>query len=92
MFTMHVYKQSNLLIIGGRGIESGKPISPDSISFQNSIFSIDTSTLHVSKLTDLPTSIASHSSVLINDRYIVIYGGTQGLRFFDNLLRYDIDT
>ena len=39
----------------------------------------------------LPTAIGSHVSALIEDRYLVVYGGTNGLRFFDSILRYDIE-
>ena len=27
---------------------------------------------------------------MIGDSYLVLYGGTNGLRFFDNVIRYDI--
>lgn len=39
----------------------------------------------------LPTALASHTSLLIDDKFLVIYGGTNGLRFFDNVIRYDIE-
>jgi Galactose oxidase, central domain len=39
----------------------------------------------------LPTALAAHASILIDDRYLLIYGGTNGLRFFDNIIRYDIE-
>ena len=39
----------------------------------------------------LPTALASHASYLIDDRFLIIYGGTNGLRFFDNVIRYDIE-
>ena len=38
----------------------------------------------------LPADVASHQSALIDDQYIVMYGGTNGLRFFDSLLRYSL--
>lgn len=38
----------------------------------------------------LPTAIGSHVSMLVDDKYLVIYGGTNGFRFFDNILRYEI--
>jgi hypothetical protein len=28
--------------------------------------------------------------MLVEDRYIVLYGGTNGFKFFDNIVRYDI--
>ena len=40
----------------------------------------------------LPTALASHASYLIDDRYLVIYGGTNGLKFFDNVIRFDLET
>ena len=38
----------------------------------------------------LPADLASHQSGLIDDKYIVMYGGTNGLRFFDSIVRYSI--
>jgi hypothetical protein len=38
----------------------------------------------------LPADLASHQSALIDDKYIVMYGGTNGLRFFDSIVRYSI--
>jgi len=34
--------------------------------------------------------LASQASTIIDDKFIFIYGGTNGLRFFDNVIRYDI--
>jgi hypothetical protein len=28
--------------------------------------------------------------MLVDDRYIVVYGGTNGYKFFDSIVRYDI--
>ena len=39
----------------------------------------------------LPTALGSHVSSIVDDQYIVVYGGTNGLRFFDSILRYDIN-
>jgi hypothetical protein len=39
----------------------------------------------------LPTALASHQSFLIDDKILIIYGGTNGLRFFDNVIRYDME-
>jgi N-acetylneuraminic acid mutarotase len=40
---------------------------------------------------NLPTSLAGHASFLVDNKYICIYGGTNGLTFFDNICRYDIE-
>lgn len=39
----------------------------------------------------LPADLASHSSALIDDKYLIVYGGTNGLRFFDSILRYSLE-
>ena len=35
--------------------------------------------------------MGSHVSAIIDDKYLIVYGGTNGYRFFDSILRYDID-
>jgi hypothetical protein len=44
----------------------------------------------IEEFAQLPTAIASHQSFLIDDQYLLIYGGTNGLGLFDNVIRYDI--
>ena len=39
----------------------------------------------------MPSPLASHTSFMIDDRYIIIYGGTNGLRFFESIIRYEIE-
>jgi hypothetical protein len=46
----------------------------------------------VSEFGTLPSAIGSHVSTLIDDKYLLVYGGTNGFRFFDSILRYEIDT
>ena len=53
--------------------------------------SLDLKTGEIEEFGRLPTGLASHSSYLIDDKYLIIYGGTNGQRFFDNVIRYDID-
>jgi hypothetical protein len=36
----------------------------------------------------LPSDLASPQLALIDDQFIVMYGGTNGLRFFDSVIRY----
>jgi hypothetical protein len=38
----------------------------------------------------LPSAIGSHVSFIVDDKYLVLYGGTNGFRFFDSILRYEI--
>lgn len=58
--------------------------------FNEAIYEIDIATGSVYHLGTLPCALASHSSVLINDQYLIIYGGTNGLRFFDSVVRFDL--
>ena len=34
--------------------------------------------------------MASHTSFMIGDDYIILYGGTNGLTFYNSVIRYDI--
>mmetsp|Transcript_17629 Transcript_17629/g.29781 ORF Transcript_17629/g.29781 Transcript_17629/m.29781 type:complete len:99 (+) Transcript_17629:653-949(+) len=61
--------------------------------FRDVVLSLDIeSGMIEGEFAQLPTALASHTSFLIDDRYLVIYGGTNGLRFFDNVIRYDIES
>jgi hypothetical protein len=56
------------------------------------IYSIELDTGKVENWGRLPSELGSHSSALIDDKYIILYGGTNGLRFFDSIVRYEIST
>ena len=58
--------------------------------FRDVVLSLDMNTGNLEEFAQLPTALAAHSSFLVDDKYLVIYGGTNGLRFFDNVIRYDI--
>ena len=58
--------------------------------FRDVILSLDMKTGKLEEFAQLPTALAAHSSFMVDDKYLVIYGGTNGLRFFDNIIRYDI--
>jgi hypothetical protein len=58
--------------------------------FRDVILSLDLISGQLEEFAGLPTALAAHSSFLVDDKYLVIYGGTNGLRFFDNIIRYDI--
>ena len=60
--------------------------------FRDTILSLNLDTGVLSEFAQLPTALAAHTSTLIDDKYILIYGGTNGLRFFDNVIRYEIAT
>ena len=59
--------------------------------FRDTILSLDLTSGTLTEFAQLPSALASQTSVLIDDKYILIYGGTNGLRFFDNVIRYDIE-
>lgn len=40
----------------------------------------------------LPSDLGSHVSAMVDDKYLIVYGGTNGLRFFDSVLRYELFT
>ena len=54
--------------------------------------SIHLETKKVSVFGRLPSSIGAHVSALVDDKYLVMYGGTNGFNFFDTILRFEIET
>lgn len=59
--------------------------------FRDTILSLDLTTGQLEEFAQLPSALASQASCLVDDKYIFIYGGTNGLRFFDNVIRYEIE-
>ena len=92
MHTAHVYQGDKLLIVGGRGMYSGQSV--EQIAFHNAIFTVDLKEGEtygqVAEIGTLPSDLAAHQSALVDDKYLIVYGGFNGLRFFDSILRYDI--
>lgn len=88
MHTSHIYKEKYLLVIGGRALPQGAKL--EEIQFSDIIYQINLEDGVVSEFGKLPSPIGSHVSMLVDDTYIVLYGGTNGFRFFDNILRYSI--
>lgn len=81
------------MILGGRGILPGQSL--EEAAFHNQIYSIDINEIsetfgNVDIFGTLPGDLASHQSALIEDQYILMYGGFNGLRFFDSVIRYTI--
>ena len=91
MHTCHLYRNNELLILGGRQQPAGTTSHTD-IIFTDDIISVNLDTKKVSLFGKLPTALGAHISALIDDKYILVYGGTNGFRFFDSLLRYEIET
>ncbi len=93
MHSIEVYKENHLLVIGGRGYFPGE--SFEQIAFQNTIYAIDVSKEQnegkVRVIGRLPSDLGSHVSAIIGNKYLLVYGGTNGGRFFDSVLRYDMD-
>jgi len=83
---MHFYKDQ-LLVVGGRTLVEGEP------GLSMSIYSINLiDGCKVTEFAQLPTPLCSHSSSLVSDRYLIVYGGTNGAEFFNSLLRLDLET
>lgn len=89
MHTAHIFQGNKLLLIGGRALEIGKEL--DQVMFSDVIYQICLDTGKVSQFCLLPSAIGSHVSCIIDDKYLVLYGGTNGLRFFDSILRFDLE-
>ena len=45
----------------------------------------------VSEFCLLPSALGSHISFIVDNKYLLLYGGTNGLRFFDTILRCDLE-
>ena len=61
--------------------------------FSESMFAVDIGSGKVSIFGSLPSAVAGHVSILVDDRYIVILGGTDGFTISsDKIWRYDIST
>jgi hypothetical protein len=61
------------------------------VPFREDIITLDLETMEVKEFARLPTQLAAHSSFLLDDKYLLCYGGTNGLKFFDCVMRYDIE-
>jgi len=60
--------------------------------FRDTIISLDLNTGEINEeFAQLPSALASQTSILMDDKFLFIYGGTNGMRFFDNVIRYDIE-
>jgi len=53
---------------------------------------LDTETHVWSIYSSMPVPICSHAATIVSNRYIVMYGGTNGMKIFDNVMRFDIET
>ena len=89
MHTAHIYQGDKLLLIGGRALEVGKEL--DQIMFSDTIYQVDLTSGKVSQFCLLPSALGSHVSFIVDDKYLLLYGGTNGLRFFDSILRCDLE-
>ena len=78
-----------MLIIGGRALPQGAKL--EEIQFSDIIYQIDLESGEVSEFGKLPSAIGSHISAVVDEKYLVLYGGTNGFRFFDSILRYSIE-
>lgn len=90
MHTCHLFKEKYLLILGGRALPQGSKL--EEIQFSDVIYQVDLESGEVCEFANLPSAIGSHISAIVDEKYIILYGGTNGYRFFDNILRYAIET
>jgi len=90
MHSAHILGGTHLLLIGGRKLETGQPLA--NIAFSDDIYSVELASGKVSLFGRLPTALGSHVSAIVDDQFLVVYGGTNGLRFFDSIMRYDTQT
>lgn len=98
MHSSHLYQGNKMILIGGRShILLSQQNDAEAIQnamstpFRDVMISLDLTTGEVEDFGTLPTNLAAHTSYLLDDKYIMIYGGTNGLKFFDSVIRYDIE-
>lgn len=58
----------------------------------NEIYCLDLETKTWTILGSFAVPIGSHAATLIANRYIITYGGTNGMKFFDTIMRYDLES
>ena len=97
MHTMHFYNGDQILLIGGRShillTQQNDKEAQESVAmspFRDEIISLNITTGAVSQFAQMPCAMASHTSFMIGDDYIVFYGGTNGQTLFNSVTRYDI--
>lgn len=79
-----------LLVFGGRTYDKVDP--ENTLRFVNEIYCLDLETRIWSILGSFPVPIGSHAATLVVNRYLVTYGGTNGMKFFDTIMRFDLET
>lgn len=89
MHTAHILNNEKILVMGGRTLMPGESL--EQVQFSDCIYSIDLKTFKVEVFGKLPAAIGSHVSAVVKDKFIIVYGGTNGFRFFDSILRYEIE-
>lgn len=84
MHTAHLYydeeSKPHMLILGGRS----------NTCLSDGVYDLDLEELTWTKIGDMPCAWCSHSSVLINNRYVIVYGGFSGTSILDSIRRFDI--
>ena len=95
MHTAHVRVEdetSYLIVVGGRASDLTDPANPKQ-AFSSNLFALNLSTLEwTTEATWESSPMCSHCSVLLEDRYLIIYGGFNGLSLSDHIVRYDFET
>ena len=94
MHTSHIwYKDEKpyLLIIGGRALtESGEA---NDVAFNDEIHMYDIEAEEWTEFGKTTTPMGSHCSALFQSTgQLFVYGGTNGARFFDSILKMDLES
>lgn len=108
MHTSHVWNHMNsdgttsskLLVVGGRATDmvlynqmmSGQQVAQDPSSLSANIYQLNLDTKEWSVLTQLPTPVCSHCSTLLMNRYLILYGGLNGISLNKTIVRVDLET
>jgi hypothetical protein len=58
--------------------------------FSETIYAVNIATGKVSVFDSLPTAFGCHVSFLVDNRYLVTVGGTDGFEILPRILKYDI--
>lgn len=102
MHTAHFYNGA-LYVIGGRHLPKDEPLTK--IEFTKDIYKLEFETketgegedkkierkYYCSEKMEMPDVRAAHCSVQ-HGKYVIIYSGTNGMKFINNCLRLDLET
>ena len=89
MHTSNITSDGKLMyIVGGQCLFPGESL--ENIGISNLIYSVELETGVVSEVAQMSSMIMSHACSLVNDTYLIIVGGTNGMTFLNTVIRFNL--